>query len=274
MPLLEALSSSCKHPLIQPRQTCSIPSKLPFSVPSKLRILRRCTLLLTDPAQNHRLSQLAQNYDILALRPTDERTLQQACQSLDADLVSLDLSIRYPFHFKFGTLAAALQRGLKLEICYSQGILGGKGDAQARRNVIQNAVSLIRACRSRGIVVSSEAKRAVGLRAPADVVNLCAVWGLSQEKGKEAVSASARAVVVSAGLKRTSYRGVVDVVNGGDPASVERGKDEGEAKGKKRANEDDQETEKLSKNQKRRQAKAKREPESGKSKSSKPISPS
>lgn len=51
-------------------------------------------------------------------------------------------------------------------------------------------------------------------RAPWDVVNLAAVWGLAQDRGYEAVSKESRSVVVSARLKRTGYRGVVDVVYG------------------------------------------------------------
>ncbi|KAK3080878.1 hypothetical protein LTS18_012302, partial [Coniosporium uncinatum] len=60
------------------------------------------------------------------------------------------------------------------------------------------------------------AGRATGLRGPWDVINLACVWGLGQERGHEAVNKEARTVVVSAQLKRTSYRGVVDVVYGGE----------------------------------------------------------
>jgi len=79
-------------------------------------------------------------------------------------------------------------------------------------------------------VISSEAARVTGLRGPWDVVNLACVWGLGQERGHEAVNKEARTVVVSAQLKRTSYRGVVDIVYGGEkpqkkpPDTVAKGK--------------------------------------------------
>ena len=112
-------------------------------------------------------------------------------------------------------MAAALQRGIRFEICYAGGVLGG--GTEARRNLISGATALIRATRGRGIIVSSEAKSALGIRGPWDVVNIVAVWGLSQERGKEAVCEEARKVVQLARLKRESFRGVVDVVYGGDP---------------------------------------------------------
>lgn len=174
-------------------------------------------MTLTDSLQNARLNALAAQYDILALRPVDEKTLQLACGSLDCDIISLDLTQRFPFHFKFKTLSEAIKLGKKIEICYGQGLLG---DSQGRRTLISNVTQLIRATRSRGLLISSEAKAAVACRGPWDAINLAAVWGLGQERGYEAMTKEARNAMVGAQLKRTSYRGVVNVVYGGEkPAS-------------------------------------------------------
>lgn len=117
-------------------------------------------------------------------------------------------------------MANAIQRGVKFEICYGSGILNSDGGT-SRRNLISNATQLIRATRGRGIVISSEAKRALACRGPADIVNLAVLWGLGQEKGMEAVGNEARSVVVQAEMKRRSFRGVIDVVYGGEkPARV------------------------------------------------------
>ena len=143
-----------------------------------------------------------------------------ACTNLECDVISLDLSVRLPYHFKFKMLSAAISRGVRLEICYGPGVTGSGLDA--RRNLIGNATALIRATRGRGIIVSSEAQRALSLRAPWDVINLACVWGLSQERGKEAICEESRKVTALAKLKRTSWRGIVDIVHGGEP--VERKK--------------------------------------------------
>ena len=189
-------------------------------MPSSLTILRRCTVSLSDPAQNARLSALAASCDILAVRPLNEQCLSQACHDLECDIISLDLSIRYKFYFKHKMVADAVNRGIKFEITYAPGMLANDG-GQSRRNLISNATSLIRATRDRGLIISSDASRALMLRGPADVVNLACVWGLSQEKGTEAVGREARSVVAQAGLKRTGYRGVVDVKYGGErPKSI------------------------------------------------------
>lgn len=194
--------------------TCEIPDPLPFKPPPSLKILRRCTLILNDASQNHRIAALNSAYDILALRPINEKAYTQACQTLDCDIISLDLSQRYDFYFKHKTMAAAIQRGLRFEISYAPCML--TQDSASRRNLISNATQLIRASKGRGIIVSSEATKAVGCRGPWDVVNLAAVWGLSQERAVEAVGREARAVVAQAEMKRRSFKGLIDIVNGGE----------------------------------------------------------
>ena len=193
-----------------------IPHPLPIDIPASLRVLRRCTLHLSDTSQNHRLSHIAAAYDIFVIRPTNEASLGQACQSLECDIVSLDLTQRFPFYFKHKPFGAALQRGVKFEICYAPGILNSDGGA-SRRNLISNSTQLIRATRGRGLVISSEARRALMCRAPADVVNLAVMWGLGQDRAVEAVAREARSIVVQAEMKRRSFRGVIDVLRGGEP---------------------------------------------------------
>ncbi|KAJ5622378.1 RNase P subunit p30 [Penicillium herquei] len=196
------------------------PPPLPQNPPKSLQLLTRLNLTLADPAQNQRLNNLSQAYDLVALRPTNEKALLNACTNLECDIISLDLSVRLPYHFKFKMLSAAVSRGVRLEICYGPGVTGSGVDA--RRNLIGNAMALVRATRGRGIIVSSEARRALSLRAPWDVINLTCVWGLSQERGKEAICEEARKVTALAKLKRNSWRGIVDIVHGGEKASSEK----------------------------------------------------
>ncbi|KAL8813884.1 MAG: hypothetical protein Q9223_006858, partial [Gallowayella weberi] len=138
----------------------------------------------------------------------------QTCLSLPTiDIISLDCTLRYPFYFRQKTLLAAIERGIRFEICYSQGILG---TGEARKNLISNATQLVRATRGRGIVVSSEAQRALAIRGPWDVVNLGVGWGLGKERAVEALQREARGVVLGAEMRRRSFRGVIDVVFGGE----------------------------------------------------------
>lgn len=188
--------------------------------PTTPTVLHRATLILSDPTSNYRLPALSAAYDLLAIRPTTEKAFTAACLHLpEASLISLDLTAHFPFHFRPKPCMAAVARGLRFEICYAQALAAP--DPRARANFIANAVELVRATRGRGIVLSSEAKSSLQLRAPADVVNLMAVWGLSNERGMEALGVNPRGVVVNESLKRSGFRGVVDIVQA---AASEEGK--------------------------------------------------
>ncbi|KAJ0104152.1 rnase p subunit p30 [Diaporthe amygdali] len=196
-------------------------SKLPTT-------LRRATVIVSDPTTNYRLPSVAAAYDILACRPTTDKAFSAACTTMsEISMISLDLTQFFPFHFKPKPCMAAVNRGVYFEICYGQ--LVGSSDQRARSVWIANVIELLRATRGRGIVLSSEGKGAGSLRAPADVVNLLAVWGLGPEKGLESLGVKPRAVVVNEGLKRRAFKGVVDIVDseGKIPGRDTEGKDAG-----------------------------------------------
>ncbi|KAI1751810.1 RNase P subunit p30-domain-containing protein [Xylaria castorea] len=238
-------------------------------------VLRRATLVLSESSQHHRLPQLASAYDILAVRPQTDDSFSAACLSLnDVSIISLDLTVRQPFIFRPKPCMFAVNRGVRFEVCYSQvlqgpapahilgpkgskdsggGYAGGAGasvDARARATFIGNVSSLIRATRGRGIIISSEARSVLGLRAPADVVNLLHVWGLSTDRATEGIGVLPRGVVVNEGMKRSGFRGVVDIVSVADreKADIEMGEADDNAraasgntpgnKGKKNRNQD------------------------------------
>ncbi|KAI1497184.1 RNase P subunit p30-domain-containing protein [Biscogniauxia marginata] len=208
-------------------------------------VLRRATLLFSDPSQQHRIPQLASAYDLLALRPQTEKAFQAACLNVaEAPLISLDLTSRFPFHFRPKPCMAAVSRGVRFEVCYSQvlasGPAGQQADARARATFIGNVAQLVRATRGRGIVLSSEARGVLGLRAPADVVNLLHVWGLPRDRAAEGLGSAPRGVVVNEGIRRTGFRGVVDIVGVAEREGLQRQQQRkttgGNKVGKKRKN--------------------------------------
>ncbi|KAK7423955.1 RNA-binding RNA processing protein rpp1 [Neonectria punicea] len=173
-------------------------------------ILHRATIPLSDPAApGFRLQTLVAAYDLVAVRPSTDKAFQNACLTLDVPLISLDLAQPLPFYFKPKPCMTAVARGVRFEVCYAQALAA---DTRGRASFIGNVTNLVRATRGRGIILSSEAKDALSLRAPADVVNLLSVWSLPSEKGMLGLGALPRGVVVNEGMKRSGFRGVVDVV--------------------------------------------------------------
>jgi ribonuclease P/MRP protein subunit RPP1 len=257
-----ALTHSLSANNIPPQITNPIPlpSALGIKIPPKTTLLRRLTLTLSDPTQNHRLSTLAAAYDILALRPTTEKAYLAACNSVtDHSIISLDLTQRYPFHWKPKPCMTAVNRGVRFEICYAQAT---GGNAEARRNFISNLTGIVRVTKGRGLVVSGEARDVLGVRGLADVLNLLGVWGLGRERGVDGMGVNPRGVVVNEGIKRSGFRGVVDDVEGGERVVERKGQGEKEKgcaqgigkneKGKRKAEQEGADGTPISKRQKKR----------------------
>ncbi|KAF5665516.1 ribonuclease p mrp subunit rpp1 [Fusarium heterosporum] len=214
------LSSSLGYSTVALNHTLTLPlpanltapfPTLPPSPTSKLpNVLHRATLPLSDPsANNYRIPFLTSTYDIIAARPLTDKAFQNACLTLDVPIISMDFTQHLQFHFKPKPCMAAVSRGIRFEVCYSQAL---SADTRGRANFISNVTNLIRATRGRGLMISSEAKDALSLRAPADVVNLLSVWGLGNEKGMQGLGEIPRSVVVNEGIKRNGFRGVINIV--------------------------------------------------------------
>ncbi|KAM0559412.1 hypothetical protein ACHAPJ_004440 [Fusarium lateritium] len=238
------LSSSLGYATVALNHTLTLPlpsnltapfPSIPSSTSSKLpNVLHRATLPLSDPsANNYRIPFLASTYDIIAARPLTDKAFQNACLTLDVPIISMDFTQHLPFHFKPKPCMAAVTRGIRFEICYGQALAA---DARGRANFISNVTGLIRATRGRGIMISSEAKEALSLRAPADVVNLLSVWGLGNEKGTQGLGEGPRSVVVNEGIKRNGFRGVINVVETAKQDDDEDGKKTANEPGKKNKN--------------------------------------
>lgn len=207
------------------------------------------------------LSSLAAEYDLVALRPIGERALSACCLTLaePGQIVSLDLAAPMAFHLRPRPLMAAVARGVRFEVCYAQALasvspaatasaaqtgmtsssqLTREEAARRRANFVANLASLVRATRGgRGLVISSGGGAGgVGpllLRAPADVMNLLAVWGLPTDKGREALDVNPRAVLVNEGMRRGGFRGIVRVLEAPEKAKPAVNPEEGKKKVKK-----------------------------------------
>ena len=90
-----------------------------------------------------------------------------------------------------------------MEVCYAAGI----GDTASRRNIISNATGLLRGTRGRGLLISSEARRAADLRGPFDVLNLASFWGF-----KKVEKEMGRSVVLHSEARRLTFKGAVQVI--------------------------------------------------------------
>ena len=173
---------------------------------SKIQVLSRLTVVLEENSQMHQLaSDAVQAFDILSVRPANEKQFFQCCSTLEIDIISLDMTIRTPFLVKHTQVNQAIERGVHFEIVYSPAIK----DATQRRHIFKNALQLVQVARGRNIIVSSEGEAEMDFRGPYDIANLSLLFGLKENRAKDAISKNVRAVVFHANARRGPGRAVV-----------------------------------------------------------------
>ena len=173
---------------------------------SRLKFYSRITVLLDEQSQVHQLSSEAvQAFDILAVQPSTEKLYQQACKSLEIDIISLDMSRRLPFYLKFPTVHAAIERGVHFEIIYSTAF----GGTTERTQLLAIAMDMVVFTKGKNIIVSSGAKHELDFRGPYDIVNLGLLFNFKEEQSKAAITKNCRAVLFHAQARKGTERSVI-----------------------------------------------------------------
>jgi RNase P/RNase MRP subunit p30 len=183
----------------------------PHSIPLR-QLLSRLTVVMEDPAVNIGLTSTSSplhTFDVLAVQPTSERAFLAACQTLEIDLISLQLGARLPFPMKGAPVRAALGRGVYFEVCYAPLVY----TPAARKTLIGNVLNLMRITQGgQGVILSSGALEAMQLRGPYDVVNLAStLFGVDVAAAKRCVMEHPRALLMRAATRRQTHKGGMSV---------------------------------------------------------------
>ncbi|KAI8102826.1 hypothetical protein M9434_005618 [Picochlorum sp. BPE23] len=154
--------------------------------------IRRITLQLSSQVDEiarsltgHVYGSLMEDYDLVAVRPTSDKTFQYACTTMDVDVISMQLMSPNSngMVMRRQLIQQAVDRGVAFEIPYS-GFL-----QQQRLQFISNARALARATRGKNIVCSSGCGSVYEMRGPYDVANLLVVFlGLTEEQAYDCLS--------------------------------------------------------------------------------------
>lgn len=201
----------------------------------KLKLFTRLTLVINDPSQCQGLSKVQNSFDLIAVQPTSEKGLQLATTNLDIDLISFNMASKLPFFLKHKTIGSALEKGIKFEICYSPMISGPAGYSiqtandnmslsktalLVRKYFFSNVLQLIRATRSKGLVVSSGATQPLQMRNLSDILSLLKTVGLDNSRAKSCVTDNPEKVLVNGRLKIKSYKQTITVGNDNDKNDI------------------------------------------------------
>ncbi|KAL4232348.1 Ribonuclease P protein subunit p30 [Mactra antiquata] len=156
------------------------------------KVLSRVSTILTEETQAHKLiSEEVQQFDLIAVQPTSEKTFLQACQTLNVDIITIDVTEKFNMKMRRQTISPALERGVYFELQYSPSIR----DSTYRQYLIANAQKLMFWCKGKNVILTSGCEKAMELRGPYDVANLGLLFDLNENQAKDTVMKNCQAVL-------------------------------------------------------------------------------
>ncbi|CCH46527.1 hypothetical protein BN7_6120 [Wickerhamomyces ciferrii] len=166
----------------------------------RIKFFSRVTIIIDEPSQGQSISKLQNGFDIISVLPISEKGVLLACNSLDIDIITFQYDKRLPCFLKQKTIGAAVKKGIKFEITYSNFI---KDQGNSRAQFINNSLNLIRASRNQNIIVSSGATSSLEIRNFPDVLNLLDLLGF--KKNYNLIDKASK-VLLSGRLRNKSYK--------------------------------------------------------------------
>ncbi|KAI9363630.1 RNase P subunit p30-domain-containing protein [Pilaira anomala] len=173
-----------------------------------MRQLTRATLLIEDPKRNYQLAASSSypHIDILAVRPTTIEVCKHACQTLEIDMISLDLATT-KVSPGFVSAQVALSRGVFFEICYSQTFRN-----PSKKSAFFNAVKrLVEITRGRNLIFSSEAIRALDIKRVSDIRILGTMFGMTQDQIETSLSVNYTRLLKKSETRRMTYNAAIGI---------------------------------------------------------------
>lgn len=170
-----------------------------------LKIYSRITLIIDDPSKGQTLNKISQAFDLIAALPISEKGITLATTNLDIDILTFNYGQRFPTFLKHKSICSCVNRGVKIEITYAYALR----DIQQRRQFVNNARSVIRSTRNRGIVISSGAENALECRNVLGITSLVRLMGLPSDKCGKAMGEIASLALLNGRLRNKSYKQTV-----------------------------------------------------------------
>eukprot|EP00698_Gefionella_okellyi_P010540 TRINITY_DN2736_c0_g1_i1.p1 TRINITY_DN2736_c0_g1~~TRINITY_DN2736_c0_g1_i1.p1 ORF type:complete len:237 (-),score=53.10 TRINITY_DN2736_c0_g1_i1:277-987(-) len=190
-----------------------IPPPLPVSPSSNTtgptpHHLNRLTVQVPDAGMYYLTNQLQaiNTWDVVAAMPMSEKAFLAVCERAEVDIVSLDLGNRMPFKLKAQQIHAALARGMFFEIPVDAMLR----DAGARRHLIANARTIVRATNGKGVILTSGATDPMLMRSPHEICALGYLCGLQHDQAVIAMTVAPQMALDHA-KSRKAFRTVIGV---------------------------------------------------------------
>lgn len=175
---------------------------------NRIKLYTRITLTLSDPAEFPGLKHFNSAFDVIAIKPMNEKALLTAITNLDIDILTFEFEESIRYWLKNKAVHNGIAKGRMFEIVYNSLF-----DSGSRKNFINASKNLIRASRSAGLVISSGAESSLRLKSKFDIEIMCKVLGISHHQIPHIINKNPFQALLNGKLRIDSHKQAIVVGN-------------------------------------------------------------
>jgi len=168
--------------------------------------LKRITLELHEMSDLSKVRDVIQGrkYDIIAVKPMNEKLFHAASQAINIDIICMEGSEKLPYLPRKTDVACAISRGICFEFLYSPMLR----DDESMQRTIMNAKSLCQWAKGKNLILSGGALIAMESRSPNDVANISTLFGVAKSQAIHCVQKNSRIAIVHGFQRKTAKSAV------------------------------------------------------------------
>ena len=182
----------------------------------KIKILSRLTVELNeqkDIFQITKSSEIFKNFDILAIKPKNDKILENILMSeINCDIINIDLYEKFSFMSKKKLFQTSVNKGMFFEVEYGKFIT----DNESRSNYISNFILLNNVLKGKNLIFSSGADNLFMQRNPDDIITILeTIFDIKKEQSFKMVTENPIKAILK-GKQRKLFKTTLDIIKNDD----------------------------------------------------------
>ena len=178
----------------------------------KIKILSRLTVELNeqkDIFQITKSSEIFKNFDILAIKPKNDKILENILMSeINCDIINIDLYEKFSFMSKKKLFQTSVNKGMFFEVEYGKFIT----DNESRSNYISNFILLNNVLKGKNLIFSSGADNLFMQRNPDDIITILeTIFDIKKEQSFKMVTENPIKAILK-GKQRKLFKTTLDII--------------------------------------------------------------
>ncbi|KAI8912745.1 RNase P subunit p30-domain-containing protein, partial [Gorgonomyces haynaldii] len=130
--------------------------------------------------------------DLISVLVSNDKEFTNACQNLEVDIITFDMTKRLEFYLRLPNINSALNRGICFEISLGTALR----DMSCRPYLVHIGSQLLRATKGKNIIVSGDPRKPLDTRGPLDIMAMLSIFNMNPQQARNSLTVNPESCVM------------------------------------------------------------------------------